>query len=179
VKVLVSWLRELVDVPVPPATLAHDLHMAGFEVASVTPAGTPGDPDDAVIDFEITANRPDCLGLVGLAREVATRYRTTLREPRVTVPGAADAAATGPLRVTIEDAERCPRYCAALADVTVGPSPDWLVRRLAAAGVRAISNIVDVTNYVLIETGHPLHAFDLDKLAGPSCASAPPARPRS
>ncbi len=160
-KVLVSWLRELVDVPVPPATLARDLHLAGFEVASVEPAG-----DDAVIDFEITANRPDCLGLLGLAREVATRYQTPLRAPALAELGAADAIGAGPLRVTVEDTERCPRYCAALADVKVGPSPDWLVRRLTAAGVRAISNIVDVTNYVLIETGHPMHAFDLAKLAG-------------
>lgn len=161
-KVLVSWLRELVDVPVPPETLARDLHMAGFEVASVEPQGD----DDAVIDFEITANRPDCLGLVGLAREVATRYGTSLRQLPIADLGPSDPAAAGPLRVSVEDTTRCPRYCAAIADVKVGPSPDWLVRRLTAAGVRAISNIVDITNYVLIETGHPLHAFDLARLSG-------------
>ena len=75
--------------------------------------------------------------------------------------------ASGPLRVTIEDPALCPRYTAALADVTVGPSPAWLAARLAAAGIRSINNIVDVTNYVLLETGHPLHAFDLAQLAGP------------
>ena len=174
-KVLVSWLRDLVDVPVPPATLARDLHMIGFEVASVDPVGTvpksgtiPTAADaDALIDFEITANRPDCLSLAGLAREVATRYGTASRAPAVADLGPAHAATAAPLEVVVEAPARCPRYCAVLADVTVGPSPDWLARRLAAAGVRSISNIVDVTNYVLLETGHPLHAFDLARLAGP------------
>jgi phenylalanyl-tRNA synthetase beta chain len=178
VKVLVSWLRELVDIPVDIATLAQDLHMAGFEVASVepvegvgdvgpVPSGTDFDVRDAVIDFEITANRPDCLSIIGLAREVATKYGTELREPAATDLGAPDAAKAGPLTVTIEDPLRCPRYSAALADVTIGPSPAWLAGRLTAAGIRSISNIVDITNYVLLELGHPLHAFDLAKLEGP------------
>jgi phenylalanyl-tRNA synthetase beta chain len=179
VKVLVSWLRELVDVPVDAATLAQDLHMAGFEVASVDPStwksvpsgtvpnGTDFDVPDAVIDFEITANRPDCLSIIGLAREVATKYRTALREPVSADLGSPDSARAGPLTVTIEDAVRCPRYAAGLADVTIGPSPAWLSSRLMAAGIRSISNIVDVTNYVLLELGHPLHAFDLARLEGP------------
>jgi phenylalanyl-tRNA synthetase beta chain len=163
VKVLVSWLRELVDIPVDAATLAQDLHMAGFEVASVG-----SDPNnDAVIDFEITANRPDCLSIIGLAREVATKYGTELREPAAADLGPPDASKAGPLTVTIEDPVRCPRYSAALADVTIGPSPAWLADRLTAAGIRSISNIVDITNYVLLELGHPLHAFDLAKLEGP------------
>jgi phenylalanyl-tRNA synthetase beta chain len=161
VKVPVSWLRDLVDVPVAPQALAHDLHMTGFEVASV-------EGDDPVIDFEITANRPDCLSLVGLAREVATKYGTALRAPGARDLGPSDPSALGPLRVVVEDPVRCPRYCAALADVRVGPSPAWLAARLTAAGIRAINNIVDVTNYVLLELGHPLHAFDLATLAGPA-----------
>jgi phenylalanyl-tRNA synthetase beta chain len=168
VNVLVSWLRDLVDIPVDAAALARDLHLAGFEVASVEPTATGANgSDDAVIDFEITANRPDCLSLAGLAREVATRYATALHLPAGVDLGEADPAAAGPIRVTLEDTEGCPRYCAALADVRIGPSPPWLVERLTAAGIRSISNIVDVTNYVLLETGHPLHAFDLAKLAGP------------
>jgi B3/4 domain len=163
VKVLVSWLRELVGVPVDIATLAQDLHMAGFEVASVDPVpgtagtrsvplgtvpnGTNFDLPDAVIDFEITANRPDCLSIIGIAREVATKYGTILRPPIGANLGAPDPAKAGPLTVTIEDQVRCPRYCAALADVTIGPSPPWLAERLTAAGVRSISNVVDVTNY--------------------------------
>lgn len=166
-KVLVSWLRELVDIPVPAQTLARDLHMAGFEVASVEPVPAVAGTEDAVIDFEITANRPDCLSMIGLAREAATLYRSALRVPNGTDLGKADPASAGPVRVTIEDPARCPRYCAAVADVTIGPSPEWLASRLAAAGVRSISNIVDITNYVLLELGHPLHAFDLDRLAGP------------
>ncbi len=153
-----SWLRELVDVPVDTATLARDMHMAGFEVASV---------EDDVIDFEITANRPDCLSLIGLAREIATRYGTTLREPAGMSLGAASPSSLGPLTVAVEDPARCPRYTAAIADVTIGPSPAWLSARLTEAGVRAISNVVDVTNYVLLELGQPLHAFDLAKLTGP------------
>jgi phenylalanyl-tRNA synthetase beta chain len=163
VKVLLSWLRDLVDVPVAPDVLARDLHMAGFEVASV--ADLAG--GDALIDFEITANRPDCLSMIGLAREVATRYGTTVRRPVPDGLGPVSKAGTGPLAVVVEDVERCPRYCAALADVTVGPSPAWLASRLQAAGVRSINNIVDVTNYVLLELGHPLHAFDLSTLGGP------------
>lgn len=162
-KVLVSWLRDLVEVPVAPDVLARDLHLAGFEVASVT--AQPG--GDALVDFEITANRPDCLSMIGLAREVATRYGTALRPPAPSAPGASDPSAVGPLTVVIEDEHRCPRYCAALADVVIGPSPAWLASRLQAAGVRSINNVVDVTNYVLIELGHPLHAFDLETLAGP------------
>jgi phenylalanyl-tRNA synthetase beta chain len=166
-RILVSWLRELVDAPVPPAKLASDLHMAGFEVASVEPPPGGADTiDDAVIDLEITANRPDCLSMIGIAREVATLYGTTLRMPPAASLGAADAARAGELRVTIDDPARCPRYCGARAEVRIGPSPAWMERRLAAAGVRAINNIVDVTNYVLIELGHPMHAFDFERLGG-------------
>jgi len=159
VKVPVSWLADLVEIPVAPEVLARDLHMAGFEVASL---------EDGVIDFEITANRPDCLSLVGLAREVATKYGTSLKLPASRDLGASSTGVLDPLRVTIEDTARCPRYCAAIADVKVGPSPAWLAERLTAAGIRSINNIVDVTNYVLLEQGHPLHAFDLSRLAGPA-----------
>jgi phenylalanyl-tRNA synthetase beta chain len=166
----------MVDVPVDVATLAERLHMSGFELAGVEPvtqqAGGPrsaGDAaaPDAVIDLEITANRPDCLSMAGLAREVSAIFGAALRHRPVVPPSAGDASVAGPLRVTIEDTALCPRYTAAIADIRVGQSPAWLVARLAAAGVRSINNIVDVTNYVLMETGHPLHAFDLARLAGP------------
>jgi phenylalanyl-tRNA synthetase beta chain len=166
VKVLVSWLRDLVGVPVAPDVLARDLHMAGFEVASVEPVATSDGTADAVIDFEITANRPDCLSLIGLAREVSTLYGTPLHTLTRHELGASDAASVAPLRVVIEDDERCPRYCAAIADVRIGPSPAWLTSRLVASGVRSINNIVDITNYVLLELGHPLHAFDLATIGG-------------
>jgi phenylalanyl-tRNA synthetase beta chain len=167
VKILVSWLRDFVDVPVGPSTLAADLHMAGFEVASVEPApGTSSTGTDAVIDLEITANRPDCLSVVGIAREAATLYDTALTMPALAAPGAAVPSTAHGLTVTLEDAARCPRYCGAVADVTTGASPEWMQQRLAAAGVRPINNFVDVTNYVLLELGHPMHAFDYDRIGG-------------
>ncbi len=164
-RILVSWLREYVDVPVAIDQLANDLSMRGFEVAAVDPV--EGRPDDAVIDFEITANRPDCLSVLGMAREVAVRYGVPLRAP---VPVVTEARVSqnddAALRVSIERADLCPLYCAAVMDVTVGPSPAWLAERLTLAGVRSINNIVDVTNYVLLELNQPLHAFDYDTIAG-------------
>lgn len=159
-KILVSWLRDYVDVPVGIDQLAKDLTMRGFEVASID--RTEGGDEDAVIDFEITANRPDCLSVIGMAREVAVRYGVPLRDP------APHACPNGelPLRVDIEAPALCPLYAAALVDVEVGPSPAWLAARLAHCGVRAINNVVDVTNYVLLETGQPLHAFDYDTIGG-------------
>jgi phenylalanyl-tRNA synthetase beta chain len=153
-------------VPVPVKDLAWDLNLCGFEVASVMPSSPDaGEDEDAVIDFEITANRPDCLSVIGMAREVATRYRVPLRSVEPPPLRGHEDALDG-LLVTIEDAHRCPRYTAAIADVAIGPSPAWLARRLEAAGVRPINNVVDITNYVLMETGHPLHAFDLARLGG-------------
>jgi phenylalanyl-tRNA synthetase beta chain len=161
VKILVSWLKEYVDVPVPIEQLAKDLTMRGFEVASVEPVEDRA--NDAVIDFEITANRPDCLSVMGMAREAAVKYGQPLRSP---VDGRlGEPALPAPdLRITVERPDLCPVYCAAVMDVTVGPSPAWLVERLTRSGVRAINNIVDVTNYVLLELNQPLHAFDIDRL---------------
>src|SRR5919201_155018 len=177
-KLLVSWLRDFVEVAAAPQQIADTLALRGFEVASIDPvADLPPAPwqtatgPDAVIDFEITANRPDCLSVLGLAREVATAYGLPVTQPS-SEAGARIALRHVPagksdrLRVTLEDAELCPRYAAAVADVSKAASPSWLTGRLHAAGVRPISPVVDVTNYVLIELGHPMHAFDLEKLAG-------------
>ena len=167
-RLVVSWLREFVDVKASADEIAATLGLRGFEVAGIERLG-----DDAVIDFEITANRPDCLNVVGLAREVSTAFDAPLR-----LPGPVSDA-TDPLRlatlptgssdriaVTIEDEELCPRYATAVAEVKIQPSPAWLAARLTAAGVRPISNVVDITNYVNLELGQPMHAFDLTKLAG-------------
>ena len=114
----------------------------------------------------MTPNRPDCLAILGVAREVAALTGSRLRPPDTTVREER-ALTTAGWRVTIEDPDLCPRYAARLiTDVTVGPSPAWLAQRLRAAGLRPINNVVDVTNYVLWELGHPLHAFDGDLLAG-------------
>ena len=167
-RLVLSWLREFVDVTASADQIADTLGLRGFEVASVEHLGG----GDAVIDFEITANRPDCLSVLGLAREVSTAFDLPLRKPSYE-DGAAVALAhliTGRSdRVTIalEDEELCPRYVGAVAEVTMGRSASWMADRLHAAGVRPISNIVDITNYVNLEIGQPMHAFDLAKLAGP------------
>jgi phenylalanyl-tRNA synthetase beta chain len=160
VKIVVSWLCDFVEVPAPPEELGRRLSMVGFELASVEKR-----TGDAVLDFEITANRPDALSVLGLAREAATAYSLPLAWPgsrplKKLQKGPADVT------VRLEAPDLCPRYSAAVVDVTIGPSPAWLSGRLLAAGIRPINNVVDVTNYVLLELGQPMHAFDLEKLAG-------------
>jgi phenylalanyl-tRNA synthetase beta chain len=167
VRVLVSWLREFVDVTVSPEELARAMSVRGFAVEGIEPvvAADGSETPDAVLDFEVTANRPDCMSVVGMAREVATAFGLELK---ASTGLAALSPGTKPgIAVTIENPELCPRYAGAVADVTVAPSPAWLQARLQAAGIRPISNIVDVTNYVLLEVGQPMHAFDITKLAGP------------
>jgi phenylalanyl-tRNA synthetase beta chain len=173
-RVLVSWLRDFVNVTAPPEDIARTMSVRGFAVEGFERVGA----DDAVIDFEVTGNRPDCMCVMGMAREVATAYDLPLRRP--VVKGKDGDEETGSslrlvslkavekadVAVVIENPDLCPRYAGAVADVTVGPSPGWMQARLQAAGVRPISNIVDVTNYVLLEMGQPMHAFDLTKLAG-------------
>jgi phenylalanyl-tRNA synthetase beta chain len=154
VRIVHEWLVEMVDVPKDVETVAREISLRGFEVASV---------ERGVIDFEVTANRPDCLNHLGIAREASVIWETPLKLPR------AQHGDKGPaIPVRIEAPDLCPRYAAQLFEVRVGPSPDWLVRRLEAAGVRPINNVVDVTNYVMLEIGQPMHAFDLDRLAGPA-----------
>ncbi len=119
--------------------------------------------DDAILDFEVTANRPDALSIIGFAREVGTAYSVPVKP---LVPKPLPQTPSTDVAVKLEAPDLCPRYAAAVADVTVGPSPAWLASRLEACGVRPINNVVDVTNYVLLELGQPMHAFDLEKLAG-------------
>lgn len=141
-------------------------------ILALDPAATPGDDvrallglDDVVFDLAITPNRPDAMGIVGVARELAAHFGQPLTVPAPAVVG--DAAAAVPVPVVIGAPDRCPRYLARVATVVVGPSPEWMRNRLVKAGVRSINNVVDVTNYVLLERNQPLHAFDLDRLAGP------------
>jgi phenylalanyl-tRNA synthetase beta chain len=119
--------------------------------------------DEAVITFEITPNRPDCLSAIGIARELATLDG---KELRLEQPKMADSGrkASDYIKVTIDDTDACPRYAARIIEnVTIGPSPQWLHKRLTDCGVRPINNIVDISNYVMMETGQPLHAFDYDR----------------
>ncbi len=121
---------------------------------------------DAVLDIGVTPNRSDCLSIIGVAREVAAITGRKLRYPLTEITeGDEDAAAVA--SVFIEDADLCPRYTARIIrDVHIGPSPVWLKNRIEAIGLRSINNIVDITNFVMMETGQPLHAFDYDLLAG-------------
>jgi phenylalanyl-tRNA synthetase beta chain len=154
VKIVHAWVRELVAVPDDVEVVASQIALRGFEVAEVA---------DGVIDFEITANRPDCLNHLGIAREASVIWDT----PLLLAP-AAPAVPGGDTVVEVDLAEPslCPRYCAQVFEVRIGPSPLWLTQRLEAAGVRPINNIVDVTNYVMLEMGQPMHAFDLERLRG-------------
>ena len=164
-KVPYRWLTEYVDVRHSPERLAQQLTMAGSEVTGIATV-----EDDAVLELEITPNRPDCLSVIGIAREVAALTGRKLRlpvVPRSPVSTARPAAHPATLKIRIADIKGCPRYIGRLIEgVHVGPSPAWLAQRLRACGVRPVNNIVDITNYVLWETGQPLHAFDADRLAG-------------
>ena len=166
-RVLVSWLRDFVTFDADVQELADALTMRGFEVSAIEPppqgTGTAG--KDAVLDLEVPTNRPDCLSVFGIAREVSTIYDAPLRSPSFD-DSTSHAAGEPGVTVTLEDADSCPRYVASVAAVTVGPSPGWLAARLTAAGVRPINNVVDATNYVMVELGHPMHAFDLDRMGG-------------
>jgi phenylalanyl-tRNA synthetase beta chain len=159
-KVVYNWLKEFVDLKASPDDLRARLSLAGVAVDSIeqTPAGP-------VLDAEVTANRPDCLGHLGIAREAAAIYRLPLKslhpKPKESAEKAADATC-----VEILSRDLCGRFTArVLRGVQVQPSPDWLRQRLEAIGEKSINNVVDVTNYVMFELGHPLHAFDFDKIA--------------
>src|SRR5881296_2635408 len=134
---------------------------------------------DVVYDLEITPNRPDWNSVIGIAREISALTGNRLRVPDGKISGKRQFAATveSLVKVRIEDAELCPRYTARVVrGVKIGPSPDWLRLTLEKVGIRSINNVVDVTNYVMLETGQPLHAFDFHLLQ--SRAVVPPARAR-
>jgi phenylalanyl-tRNA synthetase beta chain len=159
-KVIYNLLKEFVEVTTPAAELRSRLSLAGIAIDSVeeTTAGP-------VLDAEITANRPDCLGHYGIAREVAAIYRVPVKplQPKLKESGEKAADAT---RVDIEAPDLCGRFTArVLRGVKVQPSPEWLRQRLEAIGQKSINNVVDVTNYVMFELGQPMHAYDMDKLA--------------
>ncbi len=160
-KISLNWLKDYIVLDEKPETVAHDLAMLGLPVETLERVA-----EDWVVDVDVTANRPDCLNHVGMARELSARYGEPLRKP---LAGAGSLGQTGdaPVPITIEDPDLCARYCGlAILGVRVAPSPVWLQGRLTAIGQRPINNVVDVTNYVLMELGHPLHAFDLRKLKG-------------
>jgi len=156
-----DWLGQYCDLKVSAEELAALLPELGMEVDSVRPAG-----GDTVLVLDVTANRPDLLSMIGVGREVAAATGSELRIPEIHLACAGDDIAD---RTSVELAapDLCPRYTARLiTGVTIGPSPAWLRERMEAIGLRPVNNVVDITNFVLMECGQPLHAFDFDKLRG-------------
>ncbi len=153
-----NWLKEFVDFDLPHEELAHTLTMAGFEVEAIEEY-----EDDIIFDIGVTPNRPDCLSIRGIAREIAAILDLPFKDVTVEIT----SGKSGGPAVKIENKDLCFRYSSrTVSGVKPGPSPSWLVKRLETCGFRATSNIVDITNYILLELGHPMHAFDLDKLGG-------------
>ena len=158
-KVVYNWLKDFVDVTAAPQELASRLALSGTNIGSVE-TGAHG----AVIDAEVSSNRPDCLGHYGIAREVAAIYRLPLKHvsPK---PAEGSSKASDAIRVEIQAPELCGRFTArVIRNVKIQPSPKWLKDRLEASGVASISNVVDISNYVMLELGHALHTFDYDKV---------------
>jgi phenylalanyl-tRNA synthetase beta chain len=162
-KVSLNWLTDYVDVSgLPAEKLADALTRVGLCCEGIERTA-----DDIVLDLDVTNNRPDCLGHVGVARELAAVLDLSLKLPDLEGIPAGPARAADLTSVQVLDADLCPRYTArVIRAVKVGPSPSWMVQRLAAVGIRAINNVVDVTNYVMMECTQPLHAFDYQRLSG-------------
>ena len=159
-KISLKWLKEYVSIAASPEKLAQKLTLAGLEAEKINAGAVGG---DTILELEITPNRPDCLSYLGIAREVAALFNRALKEPK-----------TPNLKfprlkpdIVLLDKKGCRRYVGTLLkDVKIAESPDGLKRHLNAIGIRAINNAVDITNFCLLETGQPLHAFDYDRLQG-------------
>ena len=153
-----------------PAGLYPHIGDAGIiEIFEDVPAGTDVHEvfglDDDIVDFEILANRPDCLSVWGLARESSAVLKQHFVMPEIEVTETGKGTFDDYAKVIVRDTETCPRYCArVITNVKIGPSPKWMREYLYGAGVRPINNIVDITNFVMLETGHPMHAFDLSRV---------------
>ncbi|OGY26378.1 MAG: phenylalanine--tRNA ligase subunit beta [Candidatus Woykebacteria bacterium RBG_16_44_10] len=160
-RVPLSWLKDYVEIHEEPTKLAEQLQYAGTKVESVDKVDS-----DTVFDLEITPNRPDCLSVIGIAREIAA-----IHNRRLSLPSGLSNFSVGspslPVNFVVSEKSLCPAYSVGVIDsIKVDKSPDWLRNRLEKSGVRSINNIVDVTNYVMLETGQPMHAFDFDKVRG-------------
>jgi phenylalanyl-tRNA synthetase beta chain len=164
-KVTYNWLKDYVEIKIPPRALAEKLTMAGLEVVSLERRA-----DDWLFEIEVTTNRPDWLSVIGIAREVAALTGKKLKLPKITkisLTANRRPQTAKPLRIEIEDKRGCSRYIGrVINNIEVRPSPDWLKKRLESVGLRPVNNIVDITNFCLLEWGQPLHAFDYAKLSG-------------
>ncbi len=159
-KVPLSWLADYVSVTGTPQALAEQLLLSGTKVEAMIRKGK-----DIVFDLEITSNRPDCLSVIGIAREVATIQRSTLKFPSTST--LARRSHPEKVTVTVADQHTVLSYCSVVLDkIKVSQSPPWLANRLLLSGIRPIHNVVDITNYVMLEMGIPMHAFDADTIKG-------------
>ena len=158
-KISIEWLKDYVDIRESSDKLKEDLSMIGLLVETVSEI-----QGSSVLEVEVTSNRPDCLSYIGIAREISALYQRPLKNPPVQETLAVSPEAI-PYRIEIRDENLCPRYAGIVMDgIKIADSPQWMQRRLEAGGMRPLNNIVDITNYVLLEMGHPLHAFDFDIL---------------
>ena len=159
-KIVYNWLKDFVDVKATPDELASHLALSGTNIG-----GIENGPHGAVIDAEVSSNRPDCLGHYGIAREVSTIYKLALKSVTPKPKESTAAKGADAARVEIQSPELCGRFTARIIrGAKIQPSPQWLKDRLEASGVASINNVVDATNYVMLELGHALHAYDYDKV---------------
>ncbi len=159
-----NWLRDYCKFDLPVHELAPRMSHAGLNVDTYEPRG-----DDYFMDVEVKSNRPDCLSHVGLAREIAAITGASVSRPDVSVPPSGDCDLGDAASVQVTAGDLCPHYTArVIRGVKVGRSPEWLRRRLEVCGIRPVNNVVDATNYVMLECGQPLHAFDLSLIGGRS-----------
>lgn len=159
-KIPLIWLKEYTDFPDDAQTLADKLTMTGTAIEAVE-----GNGGQAVLHAELTTNRPDCLSLLGIAKEVSAIYGKPLRRPEIAA--IQEPKKNLPIEIEISDSKDCPAYTAIIfADTKIQKTPDWMAEKLALMGQSSVNNVVDITNYCLFENGQPLHAFDYDKIKG-------------
>jgi phenylalanyl-tRNA synthetase beta chain len=160
-RIPLGWLRDYVDISLPAEEVAERLTMSGNEVGGIETAA-----EDSILDIKVTPNRPDCLSVIGIAREVAALSKKRVRLPELSYEEQG-LPIEEMVSVEVKEPELCLRYCASLVtEVRVEPSPPWLRERIISAGMRPVNNIVDIANFVMLEYGQPLHAFDYHKLRG-------------
>ena len=160
-KISCNWLKDYICFYLSPQELADKLTNAGLVVADIKSV-----EEDFCLEVEVTSNRPDCLGIIGIAREVAAVTGGILRYPETNYI-CESINVSKFINIVVDDSILCPRYTArVIRNVNIKQSPEWMQKRLRCLGLRPVNNIVDITNYVMMETGQPLHTFDLDKLSG-------------
>ncbi|MBT3181560.1 MAG: phenylalanine--tRNA ligase subunit beta [Deltaproteobacteria bacterium] len=160
-RVALEWIKEFVPIRQKAEKLADIMTMSGLEVEEMECVG-----DDIIFELGVTANRADCLSVKGVARDISALTNVSMKIKKSSTPKG-KGKMDGFVKISVKHKSRCPRYAARVIDgIKIGPSPSWIVRRLADCGIRSINNVVDATNYVMLETGQPLHAFDTKFLKG-------------